>query len=177
MRRHLLVPLLFLLLATMAPTAQAGELSPDDAAALRRDVQAMMDAFARGDTERIIARTHPSLKQAAGGDEAYAEMTRDTVKELRRSGVTIISDEAGVPGRTYAAGDEEVCFVPRQSLLRVREAPMRSTSFMIAVRRIGATQWRYLDGAAMLDNPALLRQLLPALEPGVVLPKGGLEAL
>ncbi len=177
MRRYLLVPLLRLLLAAMAPAALAGALSADESAALRQDVQAMMGAFARGDAELIIARTHPSLKRLAGGDEAYARMTRDTLKELRKAGVTIISDEAGVPGHTYAAGDEEVCFVPRQSLLRVREAPMRSTSFMLAVRRFGTTQWSFIDGAALLDNPALLRQLLPALEPGVTLPKGGMEAL
>lgn len=177
MRRYLLVPLLLLLLAAMAPAARAGVLSADESAALRQDVQAMTGAFARGDAELIIARTHPSLKRLAGGDEAYARMTRDTLKELRKAGVTIISDEAGVPGRTYAAGDEEVCFVPRQSLLRVREAPMRSTSFMLAVRRVGTTRWSFIDGAALLDNPALLRQLLPALEPGVTLPKGGMQAL
>lgn len=177
MRRYLLVPLLLLLLAAMAPAARAGVLSADESAALRQDVQAMMGAFARGDAELIIARTHPSLKRLAGGDEAYARMIRDTLKELRKAGVTIISDEAGVPGRTYAAGDEEVCFVPRQSLLRVREAPMRSTSFMLAVRRVGTTRWSFIDGAALLDNPALLRQLLPALEPGVTLPKGGMQAL
>ncbi|WP_242874643.1 hypothetical protein [Stenotrophomonas maltophilia] len=177
MRRYLLVPLLLLLLAAMAPAARAGVLSADESAALRQDVQAMMGAFARGDAELIIARTHPSLKRLAGGDEAYARMTRDTLKELRKAGVTIISDEAGVPGHTYAAGDEEVCFVPRQSLLRVREAPMRSTSFMLAVRRVGTTRWSFIDGAALLDNPALLRQLLPALEPGVTLPKGGMQAL
>jgi hypothetical protein len=177
MHRRLLAPLLFLLLATMAPTAVAGELTPSESAALRQDVQGMLAAFARGDAELIIARTHPSLKRLAGGDEAYARMTRDTLKELRKAGVIIISDEAGVPGRTYAAGDEEVCFVPRQSLLRVREAPMRSTSFMLAVRHVGTPQWSFIDGAALLDNPALLRQLLPALEPGVTLPKGGMEAL
>ncbi|TFZ42897.1 hypothetical protein E5C33_19360 [Stenotrophomonas maltophilia] len=177
MDRRLLLPLLALLLSMTLPPAFAGELSPGDSKALREDVQAMLDAFGRGDAELIIARTHPSLKRLAGGDEAYARMTRETVKELRKAGVTVISDDAGVPGRTYAADDEEVSFVPRQSLLRVRESPMRSTSFMVAVRRVGTTQWRFIDGAALLDNPALLRQLLPALEPDVTLPKGGMEAL
>jgi hypothetical protein len=36
---------------------------------LRKDVQAMMGAFARGDADLIIERTHPSLKRLAGGDE------------------------------------------------------------------------------------------------------------
>ncbi|HEL2960310.1 hypothetical protein ACQ5SB_07605 [Stenotrophomonas geniculata] len=176
MDRRPLLPLLALLLSVVLPSAFAGELSPSDSKALRQDVQAMLDAFGRGDAEMIIARTHPSLKQLAGGDDAYARMTRDTVKELRKS-VTVISDEAGMPGRTYAAGGEEVSFVPRQSLLRVRESPIRSTSFMVAVRRVGTADWRYLDGTALLDNPGLLRQLLPALEPEVSMPKGGIEAL
>ena len=176
MDRRPLLPLLALLLSVVLPSAFAGELSPSDSKALRQDVQAMLDAFGRGEAELIIARTHPSLKQLAGGDDAYARMTRDTVKELRKS-VTVISDEAGMPGRTYAAGDEEVSFVPRQSLLRVRESPIRSTSFMVAVRRVGTADWRYLDGTALLDNPGLLRQLLPALEPEVSMPKGGMEAL
>ncbi len=46
MRRYLLVPLLLLLLAAMAPAARAGVLSADESAALRQDVQAMMGAFA-----------------------------------------------------------------------------------------------------------------------------------
>lgn len=86
MHRRLLAPLLFLLfllLATMAPTAVAGELTPSESAALRQDVQGMLAAFARGDAELIIARTHPSLKRLAGGDEVYARSTRDTVKALQ----------------------------------------------------------------------------------------------
>ncbi|MHC1653416.1 hypothetical protein ACODUL_09035 [Stenotrophomonas maltophilia] len=177
MRRSLCSPLLALLLALAVFPAAAGELSHGDAAALRQEVQAMLTAFAKGDAELIIERTHPSLKQRAGGDEVYASTTRDTIKALREAGVVIISDVAGVPGRTYAAGDEEVCFVPRQSLLRVRETAIRSTSFMVAVRHVGTSQWRYLDGAGLIDSPAMLRQLLPALEPGVVLPKGGVETL
>lgn len=131
MHRRLLAPLLFLLLATMAPTAVAGELTPSESAALRQDVQGMLAAFARGDAELIIARTHPSLKRLAGGDEVYARSTRDTVKALHEAGVTIISDEAGVPTRTYAAGDEEVCFVPRYSCcayVNPRSAAPRSWS-------------------------------------------------
>ena len=72
MHRYLLALLLALPMAMDVTPALAGELSPEDSAALRKEVQAMMGGFARGDTELIIARTHPSLKQLAGGDEAYA---------------------------------------------------------------------------------------------------------
>ena len=48
---------------------------------------------------------------------------------------------------------------------------------MFELRRIGGSGWAYLDGTGLQDNPRLLRQLLPALEPGVILPKREIEAL
>ena len=66
MHARLSALLLALLWAVPAWPALAGELGPAESAALRQDAQAMMAAFARGDTDLIIARTHPSLKQLAG---------------------------------------------------------------------------------------------------------------
>ncbi|MCU1134328.1 hypothetical protein [Stenotrophomonas maltophilia] len=171
------LPLTILTLLLSLPSAFAGDLSPSDAKALREDVRALMTAYARGDADFLIERTHPSLKRLAGGDEAFQAITRDALKTQHSTGVVVISEDVGVPTRTYAAGEEEVCFVPRQSLVRVRETPMRSTTFMVAVRRIGGSGWTYLDGTGLQDNPRLLRQLLPALEPGVILPKRQIEAL
>ncbi|EMR4106821.1 hypothetical protein [Stenotrophomonas maltophilia] len=171
------LPLTILTLLLSLPSAFAGDLSPSDAKALREDVRALMNAYARGDADFLIERTHPSLKRLAGGDEAFQAITRDALKTQHSTGVVVISEDVGVPTRTYAAGEEEVCFVPRQSLVRVRETPMRSTTFMVAVRRIGGSGWTYLDGTGLQDNPRLLRQLLPALEPGVILPKREIEAL
>ncbi|ASE54239.1 hypothetical protein JAK62_19090 [Stenotrophomonas maltophilia] len=169
--------LMLLSLSLLLPSAFAGELSPSDAKALREDVRAMMAAYARGDADFLIERTHPSLKRLAGGDDAFQAITRDALKKQHNAGVVIISEDVGVPTRTYAAGEEEVCFVPRQSLIRVRETPMRSTTFMVAVRRVGGSGWTYLDGTGLQGNPNLLRQLLPALEPDVTLPKREIEAL
>ncbi|PJL65512.1 hypothetical protein B9Y61_16790 [Stenotrophomonas maltophilia] len=171
------LPLTILTLLLSLPSAFAGDLSPSDAKALREDVRALMNAYARGDADFLIERTHPSLKRLAGGDEAFQAITRDALKTQHSTGVVVISEDVGVPTRTYAAGEEEVCFVPRQSLVRVRETPMRSTTFMVAVRRIGGSGWTYLDGTGLQDNPRLLRQLLPALEPSVILPKREIEAL
>ncbi|MEN5261678.1 MAG: hypothetical protein AB1514_01100 [Pseudomonadota bacterium] len=177
MDRRLPLTILTLLLSLLLPSAFAGELSPSDAKALRDDVRALMTAYARGDADFLIERTHPSLKRLAGGDEAFQAITHDALKKQHSGGVVVISEDVGVPTRTYAAGEEEVCFVPRQSLVRVRETPMRSTTFMVAVRRVGGSGWTYLDGTGLQDNPRLLRQLLPALEPGVILPKREIEAL
>jgi hypothetical protein len=48
---------------------------------------------------------------------------------------------------------------------------------MVAIRHVGETQWRYIDGAAMQAMPELLRQLLPDLQPDVSLPPVSVEQL
>ena len=60
MHRHLPLTIL-MLLSLLLPSAFAGELSPSDAKSLREDVRAMMAAYARGDADFLIKRTHPSL--------------------------------------------------------------------------------------------------------------------
>ncbi len=151
-RLPLTILMLMLLLSLLLPSAFAGELSPSDAKALREDVRAMMAAYARGDADFLIERTHPSLKRLAGGDDAFQAITRDALKKQHSAGVVVISEDVGVPTRTYAAGEEEVCFVPRQSLIRVRETPMRSTTFMVAVR-LDVSGWHRAAGQSTPASP------------------------
>jgi hypothetical protein len=99
------------------------------------------------------------------------------MKALDDMGLKVISDDVGEPTRTYAAGDEEVCFVPRTTVLTVDAQTVRSLTFMIAIRQVGGTQWRYIDGAAMQAMPELLRQLLPDLQTDVPLPPVSVERL
>ncbi|WP_127564192.1 hypothetical protein [Stenotrophomonas indicatrix] len=160
-----------------AAIAHAGELGPAETEALQQDVRSLLSTFARGDTEAMIARSHPSVKHFAGGDEAYAKATRDAMKALDDMGLKVISDDVGEPTRTYAAGDEEVCFVPRTTVFTLNAQTVRSLTFMVAIRPAGGTQWRYIDGAAMPAMPELLRQLLPELQPDVPLPPVSVEPL
>ena len=48
---------------------------------------------------------------------------------------------------TYPAGSEEVCFVPRVSVMEVQGKKVKSTTFMVAVRYPATRDWKYLDGA------------------------------
>lgn len=177
MDRRFLCWLLALFCTFAAALTHAGELTPSEADALQQDVRSLLSTFARGDTDAMIARTHPSVKRFAGGDAAYAKAARDTMKALDEMGVKVISDDVGEPTRTYAAGDEEVCFVPRTTVLTIDAQTVKSLTFMIAIRPVGGTQWRYIDGAAMQAMPELLRQLLPDLQPDVPLPRVSVEPL
>jgi hypothetical protein len=157
--------------------AIAGTLSTAEANSLRADVSAVTTAFERGDAEGLITKTHPSLQALAGGREAFARLTRQSVKQALQSGVRFLSSEVGSPTQTYPAGEEEVCFVPRTSIMEYEGKKVRSITFMIAARRVGGTDWKYLDGVGLRKHPHMLYQLLPKLQPGVTLPPNTIEAL
>lgn len=155
----------------------AGTLSAEDAKYVRADVAAITTSFERGDAEALIARTHPSLHNLVGGSDAFAKVTRQSVEQLRQSGVKFLSSDVDTPTKTYPAGDEEVCFVPRTSILELQGKKVKSTTFMIAIRRLGGGEWKYLDGAGLRKHPEMLYQLLPKLERGISLPPNTIEAL
>lgn len=157
--------------------SNAGTLSEADAGRLRADVASITTDFDRGDAESFIRKTHPALYGLAGGQEAYAQIVRQALEQLRQSGVKLTNSDIGNPTQTYAAGDEEVCFVPRVSIMEMSGKKMKSTTFMIAVRRIGEEGWKYLDGAGLRKHPDMLYQLLPKLDRNITLPPNSIEEL
>jgi hypothetical protein len=83
----------------------------------------------------------------------------------------------GRPTELYPAGDEELCFVPRVSIIESRGQRIRSTTFMIAIRPVGGGEWRYLDGSGLRRSPELLYRFFPALQRDLRLPPNAIELL
>ena len=104
-------------------------------------------------------------------------MTKQAVIQLRGSGIKFLQSELGVPSEMHSAGEEEICLVPRISVVEVGGKKAKSTTFMIAIRRLGASEWKYLDGAGLRKNPDLLYQLFPKLQRGIGLPENKVELL
>lgn len=161
----------------LAMPAAAGTLTAAEADSLRTEIASIMTSFEKGEADALVALTHPSLHNLAGGKDAFEKVVRQAIDQLRQSGVRFVSAEVGAPTQSYSAGDEEVCFVPRISVMEVQGQAMRSTTFMIAIRRVGSRDWKYLDGAGLRKHPELLYQLLPRLERGISLPLNMVEAL
>ena len=53
----------------------------------------------------------------------------------------------------------------------------RTHPSLYALRRVGDTEWKYLDGAGLRNHPDLLSQRLPELDPKVEYPENTIEAL
>lgn len=165
------------LLCWLATPAISGTLSAVEAEGLRAEIAAMAASFERGDAEALVAKTHPSLANLVGGQEAFAQSVRRAVEQLRETGIKFLSAEVGTPTETYPAGSEEVCFVPRVSVMEVQGKKVKSTTFMVAVRYSATRDWKYLDGANLRQQPDLLYLLLPELERGIALPPNTVERL
>lgn len=140
------LPLAVLFLAFFTRTALADRLSGQEAAKLKSDIAAMFVTFEKDDPTWLIANAHESVLAEVGGEQRCDELMRETVQQLQQLGRKFVSAEVGTPTQIYAAGDEEVCFVP------------------------GGGPWKYLDAAGLRKNPGLLGILLPKLPGEVSLP-------
>ena len=165
------------LLVGFVGSVRAENLSEAEVAGLRAEVASMTTAFERGEPDELIERTYPALYELAGGQEAFATAVRQAVEQLRQTGITFVDSQVGTPTQLYPAGDEEVCFVPRTSMVEIQGKKFKSTTFMVAIRNKGGKEWKYLDGAGLIKNPDYLYRFLPGLQRGIELPPNGVEPL
>jgi hypothetical protein len=170
-----LLTLVFALLLSV--NAAAGTLKDAESKALIAKIDEMMVMFEKGNPEGLIAQTHPSVYAISGGKAQFEQAARMGIAQLAKYKVKFISSKLGTPTKTYSAGDEELCFVPRVSVMEINGQRARSTGYMIAIRPIGGKTWKFLDGAGLAKNPDLLYTLLPKLERNIPLPPHGVEKL
>lgn len=161
----------------LASQASAGTLNAVDVEQLRADIASIISSVQHGDPEPLLTKTHPSLYPLVGGKEKFEEITRAMITPIPQSGVQLLDSSVGAPTQTYPAGEEEVCFVPKMTLLDVQGKRVKTVSFMIAVRPMKGGAWRYLDGVGLMKRPDMLNLLLPQLEPGITLPQNTVELL
>jgi hypothetical protein len=157
--------------------ALAGTLSTRDAAALTAEMDGMLVTFEKGNAKQLIAKTHPSIYKYTGGKEAFEKSATLAVFEMMQHKVKFLESTTGVPTRTYTVGKEELCFVPRISVMQIDGRKARSTGYMVAIRQIGGKEWKFLDGAGFRLKPQFLYDLFPTLEKGITLPPNKVEIL
>ncbi|HYC71623.1 MAG TPA: hypothetical protein VEB66_10480 [Opitutaceae bacterium] len=156
----------------------ARPVSEADEKAIKADIEHMMTLFEKGDADALLARTHESVYVLAGGDRAeFEKAIRAAVQQLMQMEVKFLGSELGRPTQLYAAGEHELCFIPRVATMSIEGQKVRSTGFMVAVRTKGVAGWKYLDGAGIAANPALLKTLFPDVDPKVALPPSKMEKL
>ena len=181
MTSHFFSCFLFLVVTTGVVRAEADKpethLSKAEATALVKEMKDMMSEFEKGNKTVIIKKTHKSLVEFIGGRKVLSMQMEGIVEMIEKNEMAFLSTDYGKPTQLYQAGGEEVCFVPRVTLMKVQDLKVRSTSFMIAIRGKGKGKWSFLDGAGLRNNPKMLPTLLPKLPKNIELPENNQEVL
>jgi hypothetical protein len=171
------LPLVFIVLFYVV-IKRAYDLAPfptEDRKAFLEKAESLQAAFDRGDAEAIIASTHPAIFNTVGREE-FEKVARQSVASLGGK-VTTISRTWGEPSAVYSSGPDEVCFLPRESVLEMEGKRASSKGFLIAARKKGAGEWLFLDGSGLRNNPELLWKLFPGLPKDVKLPPNKAELM
>jgi hypothetical protein len=158
-----------LLLAAPAP-GSAKDLSKEEVEAVKAEIDGMMSDFEEGDAKTLLDKTHDSIFELVGGREAFERGLLQGVKQIMESGIMFEESELGEPTELHRAGDEELCFVPRTSVIVAGGRKIRSVGFLVAIRPVDGEPWKFLDGAGLRRKPELLWKLLPDLPKDIELP-------
>ena len=165
------------LLLTLSIQVHPESLGEDDVDLLHNDINRMFIAFEAGKVGPLLRKTHPSIYVLVGGKDKLEELTVAAVSQLREQGISFLSSELGDPTELYSAGKEEVCFIPRISLMEMQGSKVKSIGFLVAIREKGGSEWLYLDGSGIRKDQSLLWKLLPDLEKNISLPPNYFEML
>lgn len=169
--------MLLLILAALSNSSFADTVSKSESNLLHAEINAMYKAFEAGDASLFLKKTHKSIYTLVGGKQNFEEMFELAVSQLNSQGVKFVEATLGEPTKLYDAGNEEVCFVPRVSVIEVQGNKFQSRGFLIAIRAKGGESWSYLDGAGLRKDQSFLWKLLPDLVKNVELPANYVEAL
>ncbi|WP_444995849.1 hypothetical protein [Aliikangiella sp. IMCC44359] len=168
-----------LLIVMLFSTANifAIEVSKEDVEQIHKDINSMYMAFESGDISLFLKNTHSSIYKLVGGKANYENMTTSAIASLMEQGIVFHGATLGKPKKLYLAGEEEVCFVPRASIMEIQGQKMKSIGFMIAIKKKDSNHWKYLDGSGLRKDQGLLWKLLPELSREVELPANYIEKL
>ena len=169
--------ILLSLLLLFTVSLQSKELDKKSAEFIKKEISSMLELFNKGDGKALLDKTHHSMHALLGGKDKFEKMMSQAIKQVMETGIKFESVKVGDPTQLYEAGDEEVCFVPKESILEMQGRRFKTVNFMIAVKNTKTGKWSYLDGSGLKQNKNLLWQLLPKLTKELTLPPNSMEEL
>lgn len=152
-----------------------GELTKEEISVLKADVDKLLVATQNSQIEPILKKTHPVLFEYYGGKEKFRTIMANAFRSFKELKVKFLERELKDPTETYDAGEEEVCFLPHESVLQIGENKVKSVGFMCCIRKKTDGEWFFLDGAGVRNNEKMLWKLIPKLDKDVKLPANTVE--
>lgn len=119
----------------------------------------------------------PAVLMRKLGEENVRKQFKADFDECKASGMRFLETTFGDPTPVHVSEGQEVCFLPRTSIIQTPDKKVRSTAYWVAVRELGSEEWKFLDGAPVNANQRALWGLFPSLPEDLTLPEWKQEPL
>ncbi|NNC87020.1 MAG: hypothetical protein HKN82_01015 [Akkermansiaceae bacterium] len=146
---------------------------PDVLSSAAAATKRLGDEVVKGNYSYTIQRMYPRWKKRAaireGGMEKLVEKLAQVPRQLRESGISMLSFDVQPPKSAFgvASFKEWIVFVPTVTRVRVIDPESRQvrrlemTGYQVAVAKQAGGEWNFIDGAQL--TVADLRSLFPTL--------------
>lgn len=168
---------LLILMTFVAQICVAAPLPESDQLAVMKTVEAFNSATLSKDYSAVVALMFEPVVKMAGGREQLIEDLSQVDKTSLAAHLEVVSVKNTAPSELIDAGDSEICFVPTVIVMRMKATAVRDTSFNVAVRRKGNSDWKLINGSGLRKHPEMIETLLPGLAKDVKFPVNVLEKL
>ena len=158
-----------LLIAGLLP-ALGGELTKKEIKTLKAEVEKIHVATQKRQLGPVLDKTHPALFKQYGGREVIEGVMKQAFEMFEKADMEFLGHKLKKPTQTYDAGEEEICFLPQESTMKVGGQKVKSVGYMVCIRKKPDGDWLFLDGSGMRDNKEMLWTMFPDLPKDIKLP-------
>ncbi|MFZ0800154.1 MAG: FKBP-type peptidyl-prolyl cis-trans isomerase [Terriglobales bacterium] len=159
------------------PTKEVSHvLSAEEKAALLKQAELVQSAVNQQDFDTMMKFEHPAAFSLVGKD-AFERAGRAAMAQAKEMNFKYLRTEFGEPSATYQAGKEEICFVPRTQLIEVQGKKFNSQAYWIAIRTVGESEWKFVDGAGIENDRESFWTMFPELPRDIRFPEWKQEAI
>lgn len=139
-------------------------------AAAQQQARITIDAIARGDWEKLIEMTYPTVVEDGGGAKGMAEGLRSIRSKMAENQQIVRAVQLGAPGELYREGEFSFVVFPFTTEITAPHDRVTVKSYLLGISSDDGKTWRFIDGMG-LRSPKARKRLLPTLPKGLTLPE------
>jgi type II secretion system protein G len=137
---------------------------------VKKQAQAMIDAYLAEDYEKLVDLTYPKLVEMLGGREKMITWLKSFAEQAESKGVKLHSMKLTGPAKIAQTSQEIVAVVPTVMELEAKiPGRFKQPSFLIGVSSDDGKTWTFLEGLRV--DAERLKKLLPEFPKELKLPK------
>jgi hypothetical protein len=134
-------------LLMIGPQAWAAPTNSTETSQVQSDVTAALRGVYGNDPETVIGHTHETIIRLMGGREKALSVTRQSLAQVAAAGISIESLKFPAEPVFLRTSTTEYVLVPTKMILRSGGKRAESLNYQFGARRIGETQWKYVEGS------------------------------